>query len=57
VALIRGTLADEKGNLSLDKEGVLLETLSIAQAVKACGGIVIAQVERIVRPARCTPSR
>jgi propionate CoA-transferase len=48
VALIRGTLADENGNISLDKEGVLLETLSIAQAVKACGGIVIAQVERIV---------
>ncbi|MEO8156029.1 MAG: CoA-transferase, partial [Rhizobacter sp.] len=49
VALIRGTLADENGNISLDKEGVLLETLSVAQAVKACGGIVIAQVERIVK--------
>lgn len=48
VALIRGTYADENGNISLDKEGVLLETLSVAQAVKACGGVVIAQVERIV---------
>ncbi len=48
VALIRATSADEKGNLSFDKEGILLETLSVAQAVKANGGIVIAQVERIV---------
>jgi propionate CoA-transferase len=55
VALIRGTLADEHGNISLDKEGVLLETLSVAQAVKACGGIVIAQVERIVKAGSLHP--
>ena len=48
VALIRGTLADEDGNVTLDKEGVLLEQLSIAQAARACGGIVIVQVERVV---------
>ncbi|MBC7957609.1 MAG: acyl CoA:acetate/3-ketoacid CoA transferase [Cytophagales bacterium] len=55
VALIRGTLADEKGNISFDKEGVLLETLSVAQAVKACGGVVIAQVERIVKAGSLHP--
>ncbi len=55
VALIRATLADEKGNLSMDKEGVLLETLSVAQAVKASGGIVIAQVERIVKAGSLHP--
>lgn len=48
VALIRGTAADEDGNITLDKEGVLLEQLSIAQAARACGGIVIVQVERVV---------
>ncbi len=55
VAFIRATLADERGNLSMDKEGVLLETLSVAQAVKANGGIVIAQVERIVKAGSLHP--
>jgi propionate CoA-transferase len=55
VAIIRGTLADENGNLTLDKEGVLLEQLSIAQAAKACGGIVIAQVERVVQAGSLHP--
>ncbi len=48
VAFIRATYADERGNLSLDKEGVLLEQLAIAQAARACGGIVVAQVEAVV---------
>ena len=48
VALIRGSVADERGNLSMKREGVLLESLSVAQAARACGGIVIAQVEHVV---------
>lgn len=55
VAIIRGTLIDEKGNLTLDKEGVLLEQLSIAQAAKRWGGIVIAQVERVVQAGSLHP--
>lgn len=47
VAFIRGTTADEAGNITLEKEAVLLEAFQIAQATKACGGIVIAQVERV----------
>ena len=47
VALIRGTVADEHGNLTLDREGLILETISVAQAAKNCGGIVIAQVEQV----------
>jgi propionate CoA-transferase len=48
VAIIRGSFADEFGNLSIEKEAANLEILSIAQAAKNSGGIVIAQVERVV---------
>jgi len=55
VAIIRGTLADERGNITLDKEGMLLEQLSIAQAAKRCGGIVICQVEAVVQAGSLHP--
>ena len=45
VALIRGTTADLNGNLTMDEEALLFESLPLAQAVKNCGGIVIAQVK------------
>lgn len=49
VTIIRGTLADEWGNLTMDDEGVYCETLSAAQAAKNSGGIVIAQAARLVQ--------
>ncbi len=43
VALIRGTVADENGNLTMDNESVIMEALPLAMAAKNSGGIVIAQ--------------
>jgi len=57
VGLIRGTVADERGNITLDKEGVLLEAINIAQAARACGGIVIAQVESIAQAGTLHPKQ
>ncbi|MGI6679150.1 MAG: acyl CoA:acetate/3-ketoacid CoA transferase [Dehalobacterium sp.] len=49
VALIRGTVADENGNLTMDKEGQLNGAIHLAQAAKNSGGIVIAQAEYVAQ--------
>ncbi len=49
VGLIRGTKADERGNISMEKEGANLEALQVAQAARNSGGIIIAQVEYVAK--------
>jgi propionate CoA-transferase len=55
IALIRGTSADTAGNISMEREANLIDVLAIAQATHNCGGIVIAQVERIVEKKTLNP--
>lgn len=47
-AFLRGTYADERGNVSMEGEACYLESLQAAQAVKNCGGRVFVQVKAVV---------
>lgn len=55
VTILRGTTSDEDGNITMEHEGVVLESLSAAQAAKNSGGIVIAQVKRITKNGTLKP--
>jgi propionate CoA-transferase len=47
VAFLRGTTADEDGNVTMEQEAVLGEMLAMAQATRRAGGIVVVQVKRM----------
>ena len=47
-AMIRGTYADETGNVTAEKEVATTELTAIAQAAKNSGGKVVVQVEKVV---------
>jgi propionate CoA-transferase len=49
VAFLRGTTADEDGNVTMEEEAVLGEMLAMAQATRRAGGVVIVQVKRMAR--------
>ncbi|MGD1871144.1 MAG: acyl CoA:acetate/3-ketoacid CoA transferase, partial [Neomegalonema sp.] len=55
VALLRGTTADAAGNVTMEKEALVLDNLAQAMAVRNSGGVVIVQVERIVAPRTLNP--
>ena len=55
VALLRGTIADENGNISFAHESVINEGFAVANAVKHCGGIVIVQVEYLAKKETLNP--
>ena len=53
--LIRGTYADENGNISTEREAMVLEILPAVMATKRWGGRVICQVEQIVQNGTIRP--
>jgi len=55
VGIIRGTTADELGNLTMEHEALITEALHVAEAAKNSGGIVIAQVKRLAKRGSLNP--
>lgn len=55
VAFIRGSYADENGNLVVTEETCKLEQLELATAVHNRGGVVIAQVKKVVENGSLNP--
>ena len=55
VALLRGTVGDEFGNISFMHEGIVNEGLAVAEAAHNSGGIVIVQVEYLAKGGSLNP--
>lgn len=47
VALLRGSTADEHGNITMEREALILDNLAQAMAARNSGGVVIVQVDQI----------
>lgn len=57
VVIIRGTTADEKGNVTMEEEAIKLEAISMAQAAKANGGKVFVQVKYLAKSGNLHPKQ
>lgn len=55
VVLLRGSYADEIGNISLEEEVAVLDATTMAMACKNNGGIVIVQVKDVVKSGTLDP--
>ncbi|WP_209343291.1 CoA-transferase [Flavonifractor sp. AGMB03687] len=57
ICFLRGTYADEDGNISIEHEGLTGAELEIAAAVHNSGGIVVVQVEDLVQRGTIHPRK
>lgn len=55
VAIIKGSIADNRGNISIEKEALHIEQLEMAAAARNSGGIVMVQVDQVVEHGQIHP--
>ena len=55
VCFLRGTTADEDGNITMEEEAVFGEMISQAQATRRCHGLVVVQVKRMAKRGTLPP--
>ncbi|WP_394140053.1 acyl CoA:acetate/3-ketoacid CoA transferase [Cytobacillus oceanisediminis] len=55
ICIIRGSTADEFGNITMEDEALKLEAISVAQATKRYGGRVVVQVKNFVKRGTLPP--
>lgn len=57
IAFLRGTTADEDGNITMEHEAVFGEMLPMAQATRRNNGVIIVQVERLAEGGTLPPKQ
>jgi propionate CoA-transferase len=55
VAIVRGSVADERGNISFRDEPTTLDSLAVAMAARGNGGLVLVQVKTLAREGSLDP--